>query len=106
MGVLALFVAFGRIYNRTPARLLGNLVLEARTLTIILVAFALLADLFRGRLARAGRATWWPCWPATSSAGAGVRGWASCGSGCASASRAGASTWSRAAGRKIAAPAT
>jgi membrane associated rhomboid family serine protease len=48
MAVLALFVAFGRIYNRTPARLLGNLVLEARTLTLILVAFALIADLFRG----------------------------------------------------------
>jgi membrane associated rhomboid family serine protease len=47
MGVLALFVAFGRIYNRTPARLLGSLVLEARTLTIILVAFSVVADLFR-----------------------------------------------------------
>jgi rhomboid protease GluP len=47
MGVLALFVAFGRVYNRTPARLLGTLVLEARTLTLILVAFALVADLFR-----------------------------------------------------------
>jgi rhomboid protease GluP len=50
MAVLALFVAFGRVYNRTPARLLGNLVLEARTLTIILVAFALVSDLFRGSL--------------------------------------------------------
>jgi membrane associated rhomboid family serine protease len=50
MVVLALFVAFGRVYSRTPARLLGNLVLEARTLTIILVAFALVSDLFRGSL--------------------------------------------------------
>jgi rhomboid protease GluP len=50
MAVLALFVAFGRIYNRTPARLLGTLVLEARTLTIILVSFALVADLFRGAM--------------------------------------------------------
>lgn len=47
LGVLALFVAFGRVYNRTPARLLGNLVLEARTLTLILIAFALVANLMR-----------------------------------------------------------
>ena len=38
LAVLALFVAFGRIYDRTPARILGGLVLEARTLTLILVA--------------------------------------------------------------------
>ena len=50
MGVLALFMAFGRIYNRTPTRLLGNLVLEARTLTAILVGFALLGDIFRGSM--------------------------------------------------------
>lgn len=48
MAVLALFVAFGRIYDRTPARILGGLVLEARTLTLILIAFALLSDLLRG----------------------------------------------------------
>ena len=47
MAVLALFVAFGRIYNRTPVRLLGTMVLEARTLTAILVGFALVADLLR-----------------------------------------------------------
>lgn len=46
--VLGLFVAFGRIFNRTPSRVLGGLVLEARTLTTILVAFALLADITRG----------------------------------------------------------
>jgi membrane associated rhomboid family serine protease len=50
-GVLALFVAFGRIYDRTPARILGGLVLQARTLTIILVVFALVADLLSGSVA-------------------------------------------------------
>jgi membrane associated rhomboid family serine protease len=45
--VLALFVAFGVIFDRTQARVLGGLVLEARVLTAILVAFALLADLAR-----------------------------------------------------------
>jgi membrane associated rhomboid family serine protease len=50
MAVLAMFVAFGRVYNRTPARLLGTLVLEARTLTFILVGFALFADLLRGSM--------------------------------------------------------
>jgi membrane associated rhomboid family serine protease len=48
LGVLSLFVAFGKVYNRTPARVFGSLVLEARTLTLILVGFALLADLTRG----------------------------------------------------------
>lgn len=46
--VLALFVAFGTLYNRTPARILGGLVMSARTLTAILVGFALLVDLSRG----------------------------------------------------------
>jgi membrane associated rhomboid family serine protease len=50
MAVLALFVAFGRVYNRTPARLLGTMVMEARTLTLILIAFALVADLMRWAL--------------------------------------------------------
>jgi hypothetical protein len=50
LGILALFVAFGRIYDRTPARVLGGLVLQARTLTFILVGFALFADLMRGSL--------------------------------------------------------
>lgn len=48
--VLALFVAFGKIYGRTPARVFGSLVLEARVLTGIFVAFALLMDLSRGAL--------------------------------------------------------
>jgi membrane associated rhomboid family serine protease len=54
LAVLALFVAFGRLYDRTPARILGGLVLEARTLTLILVAFALLADLLRGSMVALG----------------------------------------------------
>ena len=46
--VLALFVAFGTIYDRTPSRILGGLVVQARVLALILVGFALLADLSRG----------------------------------------------------------
>lgn len=46
--VLALFVAFGTIYDRSQARVLGGLVVQARVLAGILVAFALLADLSRG----------------------------------------------------------
>lgn len=45
LAILALFVTFGRLYNRTPARVFGGLVMEARTLTIVLVAFAFVADL-------------------------------------------------------------
>lgn len=48
VSILALFVAFGVIYDRTPVRVLGGLVLSARALTAILVAFALVADLTRG----------------------------------------------------------
>jgi rhomboid family protein len=50
--VLALFVAFGAAFGRTPTRVLGGLVLEARTLTAILVGFALVADLVNGSLAQ------------------------------------------------------
>jgi membrane associated rhomboid family serine protease len=50
LAVLGLFVAFGKIYGRTPARVFGSLVLEARTLTLILIGFALLADLMRFNL--------------------------------------------------------
>jgi hypothetical protein len=50
--VLALFVAFGAAFGRTPTRVLGGLVLEARTLTAILVGFALLADLVNGSVAQ------------------------------------------------------
>lgn len=41
LSVLSLFVAFGVHYDRTPARILGGLVLPARTLAIVLVAFSL-----------------------------------------------------------------
>jgi membrane associated rhomboid family serine protease len=54
LAVLAMFVAFGRIYDRTPARILGGLVLEARTLTLILIGFALFADIMRGSLPALG----------------------------------------------------
>jgi membrane associated rhomboid family serine protease len=50
--VLALFVAFGAAFGRTPTRVLGGLVLEARTLTAILVGFALVADLANGSVAQ------------------------------------------------------
>jgi membrane associated rhomboid family serine protease len=50
--VLALFVAFGAAFGRTPTRVLGGLVLEARTLTAILVGFALVADLVNGSVAQ------------------------------------------------------
>lgn len=50
LAVLAMFVAFGRIYDRTPARIFGGLVLEARTLTLILIGFALFGDIMRGSL--------------------------------------------------------
>jgi membrane associated rhomboid family serine protease len=46
--VLALFVAFGTVYDRTPARILGGLVLEARIMALVLVGFAFLADATRG----------------------------------------------------------
>ena len=54
LAVLALFVGFGRIYDRTPARILGGLVLQARTLTLILIAFTLFSDLLRGSVAALG----------------------------------------------------
>jgi rhomboid protease GluP len=46
--VLALFVAFGRMYGRTPVQVFGALAMQARFLAIILVAWAVLADLTRG----------------------------------------------------------
>ena len=42
--VLALFVAFGRIYGRTPTQVLGGLFLQARTLAIVFVVWAALAS--------------------------------------------------------------
>jgi membrane associated rhomboid family serine protease len=46
--VLALFVAFGRMYNRAPAQILGGLVMQARYLSLLLVGFAVVVDLMRG----------------------------------------------------------
>jgi len=54
LGTLALFVAFGRIFDRTPARIFGSLVMQARTLTFLLVGFALAADLLRGSMVALG----------------------------------------------------
>jgi len=45
--VLAIFVAFGKMYDRTPAQILGGLTLQARLLALILFAWALLAELAR-----------------------------------------------------------
>ncbi|HZL19285.1 MAG TPA: rhomboid family intramembrane serine protease [Polyangia bacterium] len=45
--VLALFVAFGRIYGRAPAHVLGGLYLQARHLALIFVAWGILASLLR-----------------------------------------------------------
>ncbi len=46
--VLALFAAFGRMYGRAPAQVLGGLVMQARYLSLILVGFAVVVDLGRG----------------------------------------------------------
>lgn len=45
--VLALFVAFGRIYGRAPAQVLGGLSLQARHLALIFVGWGVLASLLR-----------------------------------------------------------
>jgi membrane associated rhomboid family serine protease len=45
--VLAMFVAFGRIYGRAPAQVLGGLYLQARHLALIFVAWGILASLLR-----------------------------------------------------------
>ena len=46
--MLALFVAFGRMYDRSPAQVLGGLVMQARHLALLLVGFAVVVDLARG----------------------------------------------------------
>jgi membrane associated rhomboid family serine protease len=46
--VLALFVAFGRTYDRSPAQVLGGLVMQARHLAMLLVGFSVIVDLARG----------------------------------------------------------
>ena len=45
--VLALFVAFGRMYDRAPAQILPGMVMQARYLTLLLVGFAVVVDLVR-----------------------------------------------------------
>jgi len=50
--VLALFVAFGAAFDRAPTRVIGGLILEARTLTLILVGFALVSDVVGWSLPR------------------------------------------------------
>jgi membrane associated rhomboid family serine protease len=45
--ILALFMAFGRSYGRAQTQVLGSLFLEARTLSWILLGFAVVSDLFR-----------------------------------------------------------
>ena len=45
--VLALFVAFGRMYGRSPTQVLGGLFIQARYLALILVAWSVIADLMR-----------------------------------------------------------
>jgi membrane associated rhomboid family serine protease len=45
--VLALFVAFGRIYGRAPVQILGGLTLQARHLALIFVGWGVLASLLR-----------------------------------------------------------
>jgi membrane associated rhomboid family serine protease len=49
--ILALFVAFARIYGRAPTQVLGSLYLKANHLAIIFVAWAVVADLLRRDLA-------------------------------------------------------
>ena len=45
--VLALFVALGVLYGRTPVRVFGTLVLQARILTLILVGMSVLSALLQ-----------------------------------------------------------
>jgi membrane associated rhomboid family serine protease len=49
--VLALFVAFARIYGPAPTQVLGSLSLKAHHLAMIFVAWAVVADLLRRDLA-------------------------------------------------------
>jgi len=46
--LIAVYVAFGTIYDRQPIRMLGNLVLEARIFIAILMGFVVLMDLASG----------------------------------------------------------
>jgi len=46
--VLAIFVALGVLYGRTPVRVFGSLVLQARILTWVLVGMSVLSALLQG----------------------------------------------------------
>jgi membrane associated rhomboid family serine protease len=45
--VLAMFVAFGRIYDRTPTQILGGFVVQSRNMALFFVGWFALAALFR-----------------------------------------------------------
>ena len=70
--MLALFVAFARMYSRAPAQVLGGLVMKARYLAMILVGFAVVVDLARGDWRR-WRPRWWPAAVGFVLAGGGFR---------------------------------
>jgi membrane associated rhomboid family serine protease len=42
--LLALYIAYGTIFDRQPARILGSLVMESRTFTWILIGFVVVVD--------------------------------------------------------------
>jgi membrane associated rhomboid family serine protease len=46
--IMALFVVFGRRYNRTPMRVIGGLVLEARMLVLLLLGLSVFTALIAG----------------------------------------------------------
>jgi membrane associated rhomboid family serine protease len=45
--IMALFIAFGRSYGRAQTQVLGTLFLEARTLSLLLLGFAVVSDIYR-----------------------------------------------------------
>jgi membrane associated rhomboid family serine protease len=45
--VLALFVAFGKMYDRAPAQILGGFVMQARHLAMLFVGFSVMMDVAR-----------------------------------------------------------
>jgi len=48
--LLALFVAYGRIFGRTETQVIGGLFLQARTLAIVFVVWAVVACLVQGNI--------------------------------------------------------
>ena len=53
LAVLALFVAFGRIFGRTPMPIIGGLTLQARTIAMIYVAWSVVVCLSGSETGRA-----------------------------------------------------